>query len=194
MTTLDSLQLTRELDDPEDAALLGALADMQAIVTRHLLEARLSIDDLDEVEQQALADKLTPYLNFELSQSEGIWVGMPFTASGDGGILVADQAGSIIAAQHMAGADRVTGIVGDVLAFPVPAIECMRVAADEAEHAIPSFTQSFSAVVVLQNAKFHTQGSTGGMSSETEHDLSGMQVIVPVAYGMQMSMPGMVDL
>lgn len=176
--------------DEEDIALRAALAEMQAIVFRHLQKLNLAITDLTTESQQLLVDHTKPYLDFELANSEGIWHGMPIMAQGPGGILVADADGNMRAAQHMEEDDVVTGFVDDVSGFPVPTLACMR-SPDEITQDIPTYDQSFSAVVTLRGAQFTALASDG---TPTVHDLSWYTVVLPLVYGMDIRVAPMLEL
>ena len=176
--------------DEEDVALQAALAEMQNIVLRHLLKLNLAITDLTAESQQLLVDRTKPYLEFELAKSEGVWQGMPIMARGPGGILVANAEGAIGGAQHMEEGDVVIGFIDDVSGLPVPSLACMR-SPDETTQDIPTYDQSFSAVITLQGAQFTAAASDG---AETMYDLSRHTVILPLVYGMDIRVAPMLEL
>ena len=190
MTTPNLSTGTPELLDREDIALQASLVDMQSIVTQQLLRLGLPISDLTAESQQILVDRVTPYLRFELAKAEGIWVGAPIVVEGPGGILAADSEGNICGVQDMRDGDTVTGIVDDASVLPVPSLECMRTP-DDITQDIATYDQSFSAVIMLQNAQFSTTGASG---TQVVHDLSHLNILVPVVYGMQTTMSPIAEL
>lgn len=182
MTEL-AARLREDAPDEEDILLSGAFADLQAIVDNFLARTGRSINDLAANEQQALVDVIEPHLAFELKVSQDIYVGLPVVTGGPGGFLIADSEGALLGAQQTTDGDVITGMVSGVHAYPVPSRSII-LESTEPDESIPTYDQSLSAVVVLGGAKFHTRPSEDG-TFQVVHDLDGMQVVVPIIYGMK---------
>lgn len=176
--------------DEEDLALQRALAGIQEGIDRHIRAGGRSIDDYTTEEEQALVDKLGPYIAFELSQSDEIWQGMPLVAEGPGGFLVADSEGEVCAGQEIGPRDSMIGIVEKVMSYPVPSLQMIIGSAESDE--IPTYSRSMSAVVELNGAQFRSVSADGEMSEQ--FDLSDYRVLIPVTYGMRMAMAAIVEV
>lgn len=175
-------RIREDAPDQEDILLHRALADLQAIVDDFLARTGKSINELTEIEQQALVDNIDPHLLFEIRVSQDLYVGLPLVLGGPGGFLLTDSKGRLLGAQQTTHGDVVTGMVSTVQAYPVPSRKII-LEPTEANEAIGTYDQSLSAVIVLENAKFHTDPSEDG-AFQIVHDLDNMRVVVPVLYGM----------
>lgn len=178
-----STRFREDAPDEEDVLLKGALSDLQGIVDDFLMRTGKSINGLNESEQQELVDRIYPHLAFELSVSQEIYVGLPIMVGGTGGFLLTDAAGALIGAQQTTEGDIITGMISEVRAYPVPSRKVM-LEPTEPYADIGTYDQSLSAVLLLDNAKFHTNPSTDGVF-QVKHDLEGMRVVIPVVYGME---------
>ena len=148
--------------DPEDIEVGTALASMQQITDRHFRAIGRSIDDLPSQEQAALVDRISPYLDFELQASEGIWQGMPLAAKGVGAILLFDEEGNASAVQTMDERDAVVGAVDGVCPYPVPSRHVTQDSPGvEPGEEVVFYEKSFSATVLLRQAQFHTPNREG---------------------------------
>jgi hypothetical protein len=167
--------------DLEDRLLRSALADLQATVTNFMQRNHRSINELTEDEQQALVDSIDPHLKFEFKNSPDFYEGMPIVVRGVGAFLMMDAKGLLVGAQVTATGDVITGTVSDVQAFPVPTREL--VLSSALDEALPVYDQSLSAVIIIEDATFHSQPSSDGTYQIT-HDLGGFLVVIPVVYNM----------
>lgn len=172
--------------DEEDVLLLEATKELQAIVERHARSASVPMTAMTTAERQAAIDAVNPYLEFELSQSEGIWQGLPIAASGNGAIITFDAEGNVLGIQETDSQDIILGIVTDVSAFPVPTLKTIIEARQNAE-ATPVSDVSPSAVLYLDEAQFHTPDGSGRMIIR---DLSHVRVAVPLVYDMPIRITG----
>lgn len=176
-------RLREDAPDEEDILLQRALVDLQVIVDNFLARTGKSINDQTASEQQELVDLIEPHLAFELDVSQDLHVGLPVVLGGAGGFLLTDSKGALIGAQQTTHGDVITGMVSEVQAYPVPSRKIMLEPTEPYEE-IGTYDQSLSAVIILGNAKFHTDPSEDGIF-QIVHDLDGMQVVVPVIYGME---------
>lgn len=176
-------RLREDAPDEEDVLLGKAFADLQMVVDDFLSRTGRSVNDLNENEQQALVDAIEPHLAFELKVSQDIYVGLPIVSGGPGGFLLADSQGALLGAQQTTDGDVITGMVSEVHAYPVPSLGLMLESANSDED-VPVYDQSLSAVIILSAAKFHTHPSEDG-TFQTMHDLDGMQIMIPIVYGMK---------
>ena len=74
-------------------------------------------------------------------------------------------------------------MVSTVQAYPVPSRKII-LEPTEPNEAIGTYDQSLSAVIILENAMFHTDPSKDG-TFQIVHDLEDMKVIVPILYQME---------
>ena len=176
-------RIREDAPDQEDILLHRALADLQAIVDDFLARAGKSVNELTEIEQQALIDSIDPHLLFEIRVSQDLYVGLPVVLGGPGGFLLTDSEGALLGAQQTTHGDVITGMVSAVQAYPVPSRKII-LEPTEPNEAIGTYDQSLSAVIILESAKFHTNPSEDG-TFQLVHDLDHMQVAVPVLYGME---------
>lgn len=181
MTELAS-RIYEHAPDEDDLRMRVVLADLQAIVDDFLSRTGRSINELTVTEQQALVDAIDPHLAFELRVTEGLHVGLPLVASGAGGFLLTDSQGALLGAQQTEPGDVVTGMVSAVKAYPVPSRQII-LSSTGPDGIISPHDQSLSAVVLLDNARFHTDPSSDG-TFQIVHELTGMTAVIPVIYGM----------
>lgn len=180
MTEYDSQFRDDELDN-EDRLLRSALVDLQSTVTDFLQRTGKSINALTEDEQQELVDRIDPHLNFEMRTSKDFYEGMPIVVRGAGAFLLTDHENSLLGAQTTLAGDAITGTVSRVQAYPVPSREIVLTTGPN--EAIPSYDQSLSAVIILEDAKFYCLPSSDGVFQVT-HDLGAFNVVIPTIYGM----------
>jgi len=169
-----------ELDE-EDRLFRAALNDLQGVVSSFMIREGRSINDLTVDEQQALIDRISPHLKFEIGLSQDIYKGMPIVVKGPGAFLVADDEGSLVGAQITAEGDVLTGVVDDVQAYIVPTREVVLNTGHN--DAVPVYDNSLSAVVIIEGATFFSSPSPDG-TFQVEHDLGVYSVIIPVVYDM----------
>jgi hypothetical protein len=176
-------RLREKVPDKKDVLLREALAYLQLIVDNFLIRTGKSINDLTESEQQVLVDQIDPHLAFELGESKDIHTGLALILEGAGGFLLTDSEGALLGAQQTTHGDVITGVVSAVKAYPVPSRKIILEPTEPYEE-IGTYDQSLSAVIILGNAKFHTDPSEDG-EFQIVHDLETMQVVVPVTYLME---------
>jgi len=167
--------------DAEDALLRDALTNHQTMVADFLRRTGKSVNDLTEDEQQKLIQTVNPHLKFELKTSEDLYVGMPLVVRGPGAFLMTDQDGFLMGAQVTIRGDVLSGTVSDIQAYPVPTREI--VLTTDPSDALPTYDQSLSAVIIIENAAFNSLPSADGTFQIT-HDLGSYRVVVPAVYGM----------
>jgi len=167
--------------DTEDKLLRSALAEHQLTVADFLQRTGKSVNDLTEDEQQKLIQTVNPHLKFELKTSEDLYVGMPLVIRGPGAFLMTDQDGFVMGAQVTKQGDVLSGTVSDIQAYPVPTREI--VLTTDPSEALPTYDQSLSAVIIIENATFNSLPSADG-TFQIMHDLGMYDVVVPAVYGM----------
>lgn len=171
--------------DKEDQMLRSALVDLQAIVVDFMSRTGKSINELAESEQQLLVDRISPHVKFEMQASQDIYKGVPIVVSGGGAFFVTNQEGSLLGGQITLPGEVITGIVSGIAVYPVPSREVIfRTGRNDG---IPTYDQSLSAVVLIEDAKLHSSPSSDGIF-QTSHDLSEFNVVIPVVYGMDIRM------
>jgi len=175
----------RDEIDAEDLRLRAALSHLQGIVLSFLQRTGQSINELTQEEQQRLVDQIRPHLAFELDASDDIYRGMPIVVEGCGAFLATDDEGSLLGAQVTKDGDVLTGVIDTVQAYPVPSREI--VLRSDQNDSLPTYDQSLSAVVVIDGAHFYTGPDSDGVY-QAVHDLTGLQIVVPVVYGMPIRM------
>lgn len=176
-------RLREDAPDQEDVLLQKALADLQDIVDSFLARTGRSINDLTEDEQQALVDTIQPHLDLERSVSPDIHLGLPIVTGGAGGFLITDSEGALLGAQQTSDGDVVTGVISNIRSYPVPSRHAI-LQPTEPYEPIEAHDQSLSAIIILEDAKFHTDPSDDG-THQLVHDLGDMQVVVPILYKME---------
>jgi len=181
-TMTEALDIFHDDEPDEDVLAQRAIANLQDIVDGLLPKAK-SINDLSEDEQQALKDKIDPHLAFELRVSEDFYMGLPIVITGNGGVLISDKDDTLLGAEQMAGDCTITGLVSEVRAYPVPSRSIM-IEPRGKDEVVPSYDQSMSAVIILDDATFSTCPSGDDGTFELEHKLGLMRIIVPIVYGM----------
>lgn len=158
--------------------LLPFLGTIQGIVQNHVDGLKVPIFTLNEAEQQALIDKINPYLLFELAQTPRV-KDLPVEVSGSGMMFISSDDGSILGAEQISNGDILTGVLDEVWAYPVPTAECLILGDSQDE--IPVVDQSLSGVVVLKGAKYKTGLNHDG-TFQVEHDLGVFQVGLPLSH------------
>ena len=166
--------------DTEDLLLRTALTDLQVIVTDFMQRAGRSVNDLTIDEQQVMVDHIDPHLKFEMQVSPDIYKGMPIVVNGSGAFLAIQPDGDFLGAQVMSDGDVIMGTVGEVQALTVPSLELVLGAGNNDE--IPTYELSLSAVIIIEDATFHTASSDGEF--QVSHDLGGLDIVIPLVYEM----------
>lgn len=132
---------------------------------------------LSELEQEALVDKVTPYLTFEFLQRPELH-DLPLVVDGYGLVFVSDIGGTILGAETISGSDSLSGKLSEICAFVVPTLESVNHGtADET----PILGQTFSTVLILKDVVYKTGKSHDGQY-DIEHDLACFQIGVPISH------------
>lgn len=162
--------------DEEDNGLKQALEAVQDTVGRH--SVGISIDALSTEELQALLDQIDRYIEFELSQSNELYVALPIEIEvrGLGCMLITDPELSLLGGQIIEAGDKISGFVGQVRAFLVPSTDSLKNNRNNDD--IPMNDRSFSAVVVIDDALYYDTAS-GSTHNLGERD---MLAVFPVIY------------
>lgn len=179
MTAID--RPTQNNNPEHERRILHELQDMFATMTeitqRHAKSIPGGVFSLDEAAQQDLISAINPYCRFEFTKHPDVH-NLPVTATGTGMFFLSDFEGNILGAEQLFEGDVITGHIKEVCVLPTPTIDCL---ARAYEGSIPVDDQVLSPILILEDSQFKA-GLTSSGSFETEMDLSGHQVGIPLLH------------
>lgn len=146
-----------------------------------------TIFDLDKDEQQALIDRLNAYLSFELSQMANL-KGTPVCVNGFG-MMFAAADGVVLGGEVVTSDDVVTGVFDGVCALPVPTLECISLGNDLE---VPVVDEALSVMVMLKDATYKGGHMPDG-TYEVEHDLTELEVGIPLAHPLRVTVAHLIS-
>lgn len=160
---------------PAEPDFTARFGEMQEIIDRKMRQGGVSVDEMTVDALEAFIEATEKYVEFEGRDLKGSII----AASGNGGILVAEN-GEVVAAQEMGAGDKIIGMIDDFGTFPVPSLRLM---CESAGGDVSLHDKSMSAVVFLDGAYF-CSGLRPDGSYAVRADLSQYRVLLPAVYGM----------
>ena len=174
---MTSIDIPRATDKPDEILLAFSLTCTDIIATHSGSRDPDQVMGMTEDEQQALVDRINPYLAFEYAQTPELH-GLPITISGYGLMFIADEGGEILGAETVSLGDVVTGTLGEAWACPVPTLESVQLGDTEST---PILGQTMAGVLLLNNGVYKTGLNRMG-DFEVEHDLANFQLGIPLSH------------
>ena len=175
---------TIKMKDDFEREIAGQMQCVQEIVDRNMRGSGVSLPEMSSKMVHEFCDRVSKYVSFELSESDGVEEDLPIGFIGPGGYVIL-QNGDFIDTDAIPPGDLIGGSVDSctvlVVASPGYINQHLERSTMLDPLAIPKDELSMSAGIVLKNAcYFAGRRSNGEYEKRTE--LSKYSVIIPTIY------------